>query len=153
MNIKIGLLVTFSVGALAIVAMMLLGTRHELDIIGDWQEVKWVYEGREEWDDYDVRSDMFRHLNHTIGKEFFVHENETWSFQADGTLSTTTVEHDHDMNLRWVIKGRGNVLVLKNGDEVIESYHITELTKDTMKLYYAVDLQAKGVAKLVFERQ
>ena len=145
-------MIVFGLGAVAIIGMFFEGTRHESSIVGTWKEVKWAYEGEESFDAYDVRAEAADQLNKKIGHDFFIHENETWVFSDNGALITKSSNNGKEMALRWVIKGRGNILVLKDGTDPVESYNITRLDDNKMVLNFDVDLQAKGVAELTFER-
>lgn len=145
-------MIVFALGAAAIIGMFFEGTRHETSIVGTWKEVKWIYEGEESFDAYDVRAEAADQLNKKIGHDFFIHENETWIFSDNGELVTSSSNNGKEMSLRWVIKGRGNILVLKDGSEPVEAYNITRLDDNKMVLNFDVDLKAKGVAELTFER-
>lgn len=152
MKFKYVLFIVFTIAALAIAGMLTVGAEPEKLIVGTWKQVKWVYEGDEDFNDFDVRGATADKLNKIIGHDFFVHENETWYFAEDGTLTTQRLTGGSLIYLNYVIKGRGNILVLKDGNDPVESYNITTLTDEKLVLNFDVDLRARGVAELTFER-
>ncbi len=139
-------------GIVSILFMLNVGTRHEEIIVGAWKEIKWTYEGAEDKEDTLLRAEALKSLRSIIGQDFLIHENETWIFTPEGQLITSTKPTENDMRLRWLLKGRGNILVIKNGDIPIESYNITKLNDEILVLSFNVEIGAKGVAELTFER-
>lgn len=152
MKFKYVLFIVFTIAAAAIAGMLTTGAEPERLIVGTWKQVKWVYEGEEDFEDFDVRGATADRLNKIIGHDFFVHENETWYFSEDGTLTTQRLTGGSLIYLNYVVKGRGNILLLKDGDERLESYNITTLTDKKLVLNFDVDMRARGVAELTFER-
>lgn len=142
----------FLLAIAAIIGLFAVGDRHENAIVGEWKEVKWKYEGEEEFEDFDLRAEATEVLNQRIGRKFFKHKDEVWQFHSNGTMTTRSAENGDEKDLRWVIKGRGNILVLKDGSTPLEYYNITSLNDDSLVLYFDLDLQAKGVAELRFKK-
>jgi hypothetical protein len=146
------LITVFLLAIVAIIGLFSVGDRHENVIIGEWKEVQWIYEGQDNTESSGFKKQAASEMNKKIGRDFFMHEDEIWEFNPNGTMTTRSAKNGDEHNLRWVIKGRGNILVLKDGSTPIEYYNITTLNEDSMVLYFDLDLQAKGVAELRFKK-
>ena len=85
-----------------------------------------------------------------IGQHLLIHEAETWKFLSNGKLVLKAGENERLVD--WKIKGRGNILQLKYDDNVVENYNLTELDNNTMILNFDSEIQARGIAKLTFEK-
>lgn len=109
-------------------------------LLGKWREVAWQYESSEVSDDVSER----------VGKTLVIHKAEYWEFLPNRTLVVSGKEGKG--TAQWRLAGRANVLQLQHGRAVAEHYSVGELTHDTLVLNFETDIQAKGVAKLVFRR-
>src|SRR5688572_24739229 len=93
-------------------------------IIGGWEERAWEYEKVNklppERNNYRDISDEVKEL---IGQKLSIHTSETWLFLPNGNLLLYGPQ-GHRI-IRWKLNGRGQVLELRDGDN-IENYNITE---------------------------
>lgn len=143
-------ILVFAFGILSFVIMVGAGPTRENLIRGEWQELTWEYEkvGKSENDS------LYRHIpedvKNEIGENLIIHKAETWTFLPHGKLRLKGSESEKTVN--WTIKGRGNILVLKYGDGLTEHYVLTELDDTKMCLNFEAGIQARGIAKLTFER-
>ncbi len=123
-------------------------------LIGDWSESSWQYERvaklahkRESCSD-----SLSEALKEHLGKDLFLHENETWTFYPDGRLKISVPEGPRK-NYFWRLKGRGDVLVIKDENrQPMEHYKITQINKKTLTLNFELDIQVKGLARMSFKK-
>ena len=120
-------------------------------LIGSWQEMYWDFERIDFKPKYEENHEnLCQYVKNTMGQHLVIHTKENWHFLPDGTVllegecSTTKA--------RWCIKGRGHILQLKYADDAVENYNISELTKTHITLNFDSEVQARGIAKLVFEK-
>ncbi|SUJ01519.1 Uncharacterised protein [Sphingobacterium spiritivorum] len=119
-------------------------------IQGEWEEVGWYFEKS----DYNNKtSSQSGYINEQMKLEIFdqvvpYHMN-VWHFAENGSILS---EQDTD-SLQWYIKGRGHILELRKDGRKIESFQIQNLTRDKMELHFNLDLQVKGVVKIVLKRK
>ncbi len=138
--------------ALLMVALMgILYTRSPEKLIqGEWQEVGWYMERP------DLKSDTWiagNFIDERIKTEIFDHVTpfhmDTWYFEKDGRIRA----NQYATPLQWYIKGRGHILELRKNNKTIESFQIHHLTNDSMELHFNLDLQIRGVVKIVLKRK
>lgn len=123
----------------------------EQTIIGEWKELAWEYERVDKVGDTVTEKVISDEVKQHIGQHLVIHEAETWEFMPNGQLKLITA--DEEKIVKWRIKGRGHILQIKYVDEnVVENYNLTELDDNTMVLNFDSDLQARGIAKLTFQR-
>jgi len=138
-------------GLLSFMIMISAAPSPESLIVGNWKEVSWEYE-KVNKSDYDTM--VMKHIpadvKHSIGQDLVIHAAETWVFLSNRKLQLETpsgIKH-----VEWCIKGRGNVLQLKYDNNTLENYNITHLNNGALELNFETDIQARGIAKLTFER-
>jgi hypothetical protein len=123
----------------------------EQTILGEWKELNWEYERVDKMDDTLTEKVISDDVKKHIGQHLVIHEAETWQFLPNGRLKL--ISSDDERIVRWRIKGRGHILQIKYDDEkIVENYNLTELDENTMVLNFDSDLQARGIAKLTFQR-
>ncbi len=122
----------------------------ESEIIGDWKEVSWEYEKVDSLvnDDFDYR--ITEHIKEQLRESIIFHNAEIWEFEDKEILKMHAA--DQSTTLNWKLKGRGNILQLKNADNRMEFYEIRELTSDRMVLHFSFDMQIRGIVKMTFEK-
>lgn len=131
--------------------IMISSNPHPEDVIsGEWEEISWEYEKVNKPDKATIRDYSSAEIKKMIGQDLVIHEAEKWSFMANGKLklegknNTKTVE--------WRIKGRGHVLQIKYDNGIVENYNITFLKNNTLVLNFDLEVKAKGIAQLTFNR-
>jgi hypothetical protein len=119
----------------------------EIRILGSWQEIDWQYERV----DVPGRSkEITANLREAIGKHLYIHEAEQWQFFSDGTLILRSDKKETIAG--WKLKGRGNILQITYGRDAYENYTLATLEDGRMDLHFEADIQARGIARLRFEK-
>ncbi len=147
-------ILVFSIGFTALFVMMFGDSKPELMIVGTWKEVSWEYESLNRNSDHnDIHDQSYaEELSAYFGQNLLLHEDERWLFMPNGKLIVQTSDGQIKSEVIWKLKSRGNVLVFKENGEIKESYQLTKLNKTQMVLNYNLDIQARGAAKLTFEK-
>nr|WP_294902972.1 hypothetical protein [uncultured Lacibacter sp.] len=122
-------------------------TSPEKTILGEWKEIDWKYETSVAFAADIAAASKAK----TAQPEFSFHKAEDWSFLPDGRLRLVIAGKEEI--LTWRIKGRGHVLQIRYGADRIENYQLTVLDKNRMVLNAESDVQARGIAQLIFERK
>lgn len=139
--------VVFTCGILIFLMLFRASANPEEVILGSWQETDWKYEnGIAFAPDIAAAS-----KSKTTQPEFSFHKAEDWEFLPGGRLRLTIAGQQEFLS--WCMKGRGHVLQIKYGDERTENYQLTVLKNHKMVLNAESDLQARGIAQLIFERK
>lgn len=121
-------------------------------IVGKWREVSWEYEkvNRENAELLPDRK-IHEHVRNELAQDLIIHRAETWEFLPNGKL----LLHKGDgstVRLDWKLKGRGHILKLNYANQKTEYYDLNELSQDGMTLYFDVEIQAKGIVRMTFEK-
>jgi hypothetical protein len=120
-------------------------------IRGEWRELSWEYEKVDlplnKGMDY---AQIFPQLKQRISQDLIIHQAETWRFLPNGELILS--DGEKEKKVKWRMKGRGHILQLIYDEDTFESYNLSELNDDTLVLNFESDIQARGIAKLTFER-
>ncbi|HRE78226.1 MAG TPA: hypothetical protein PLL09_10435 [Flavobacterium sp.] len=130
------------------ITLISLSQSPEKKIVGQWKELSWEYERVNKVG--DSSKEITDDVKKIIGQHLLIHEAETWQFLPNGKLLLQAGENEKLVS--WKIKGRGNILQLKYDDQVIENYNLTELDNNKMILNFDSEIQARGIAKLTFEK-
>ncbi len=130
------------------ITLISLSQSPEKKIVGQWKELSWEYERVNKVG--NSSKEITDDVKKIIGQHLLIHEAETWQFLPNGKLLLQAGENEKLVS--WKIKGRGNILQLKYDDQVIENYNLTELDNNTMILNFDSEIQARGIAKLTFEK-
>jgi hypothetical protein len=120
-------------------------------ILGEWGEMAWEYEKVDMYDGSIRKKEIPDDLKKQIGQDLIIHEAETWVFLPNRKLKLIAANGTEKI-VDWVIKGRGNILQLKHDDFTVENFNLTYLNDDSMVLNIELDVQARGIAKLTFEK-
>lgn len=143
-NIKLVYGLILSLIVLVMFVLFSYSSLPETELIGSWDEIAWEYEKKET---NDSSKDIDESIKDLIGKDLLIHQSEVWQFLPNGWLK---LSNDQEVTfLQWRLKGRGNILQIKHSD-FIENYNVTKLTQDTLELNFDSNIQARGIAKLVF---
>jgi hypothetical protein len=121
----------------------------EKKIVGLWSEKSWEYERVNKVGDTNSK-EITDDVKKIIGQHLLIHEAETWQFLPNGKLLLKSGSTERLVD--WKIKGRGHILQLKYDDNIVENYNLTELDNNTMILNFDSEIQARGIAKLTFEK-
>ena len=113
-------------------------------LLGEWKELSWNYEK------LGNTQKLLGMLFTNKAENIRVHTAESWIFKPNGVLVLS--KDGEETIARWSIKGRGNILEIKD-DEIVERYDITTFDKNKIELNYLSDIQIKGAfGKLIFEK-
>ncbi|SHI43734.1 hypothetical protein [Flavobacterium terrae] len=131
--------------------LMSIAENPEKKLEGSWKESVWEYE---KVDKNDTKNSDFKHISSYVkqiaSQNLIIHKAEKWIFLPNQKLilkgEKTTKE------ISWSIKGRGNILELKYGNDNIEHYNLTELSNDKLVLNFNSDTELRGIARLTFEK-
>jgi hypothetical protein len=147
------IITTYTAVFLVIVAtiftLMSFSQSPEKKIVGQWNEKSWEYERVNKVGDTNSK-EITDDVKKIIGQHLLIHEAETWQFLPNGKLLLKAGSTERLVD--WKIKGRGHILQLKYDDNVVENYNLTELDNNTMILNFDSEIQARGIAKLTFEK-
>lgn len=139
----------FLVIVTTIFTLMSFSQSPEKRIVGQWNEKSWEYERVNLIGDTNNK-EITDDVKKIIGQHLLIHEAEIWQFLPNGKLILKAGESERLVD--WKIKGRGHILQLKYDDNVVENYNLTELNKNRMVLNFDSEIQARGIAKLTFEK-
>jgi len=135
-----------AVGSLVLISATPAPERH---ILGKWEQTSWAYEKLDLPEGQEV--DLFvESVKRTIGRGLIIHQAESWEFLPNNRLRLQVGEENQEAT--WRIKGRGHLLQIVHENGVEEHYTVDKLDDDTLKLYFETDIQARGIAKLIFTR-
>ncbi len=131
--------------------LMVSSNPHPEDTIsGKWEEVSWKYEKVNKPDKATIRDYSSAEIKQMIGQDLVIHEAEKWTFLPNGRLQ---LEGNNDTKtVEWRIKGRGHILQIKYDGGVVENYNITFLNNSQLVLNFDLEVKAKGIAQLTFNR-
>ena len=90
-------------------------------------------------------------MRNELAQDLIIHRAETWEFLPNGKL----LLHKDDgstVRLDWKLKGRGHILKLNYADEKTEYSDLNKLSQEGMTLYFDVEIQAKGIVRMTFEK-
>lgn len=144
------------VAVLTLTALVAFGTfvHPEKAIVGEWKQVSWNYEKVDlKNEELIVQGiDTSNTLDHDIFKSLTIHESETWRFYPNAAVDFTK-KNSPKKSLNWRLKGRGHILKIIENGEPKEYYQIKELTDKRMVLHFENDVHARGIVKIVFQKQ
>ncbi len=149
MKIVTTYIAVFLVIVTTIFTLMSFSQSPEKRIVGQWNEKSWEYERVNLIGDTNNK-EITDDVKKIIGQHLLIHEAEIWQFLPNGKLILKAGESERLVD--WKIKGRGHILQLKYDDNVVENYNLTELNKNRMVLNFDSEIQARGIAKLTFEK-
>jgi len=139
-------------GILLFVLLISATTNPERQILGEWKEVKWEYEKVNQTDANGASLlQMQDDVKQAIGQHLVIHEAETWTFLPNGQLRLSGKVNNKIVS--WRLKGRGHILQIKYDRNQYENYVIDKLDDGTMCLQFETDVQARGIAKLIFSKE
>ncbi|MFD2037394.1 hypothetical protein ACFSKL_21535 [Belliella marina] len=151
-----GIVLNVVFGMVAITLFLLVtrfGNQPMNDIIGEWKEVSWDYEKVDILNQADTLTidDVLDQTRVQLGENFVIHKSEVWEFNKDNTLKVGFDDGSEEF-VEWKLKSKGDILKLTHEGSVLEYYTIKELNKDKLVLHFHVDLNARGIVKLTFEK-
>jgi len=130
---------------------LIKGDSPEELIVGKWEEVDWNFE-RINVDSTEANGKLLAYQKNELYNNMIIHQGEKWEFYPKKELTLTPKGNFEEKKIKWYLKGRGNILELRYGDDVVECYQVHKLTKDTMVIYYNFDLQMRGSVKITFKK-
>jgi len=143
----------FIIGALVFSLLIVQDKSPDQKIIGKWREVSWEYEkvNRKKAGSNMPKKQITDDVKHELAKNLIIHRAETWEFLPDGKLLLYQADGTKTQ-LKWNLKGRGHILKLRMQDDVTEYYDLSDLNREKMVLYFDVEIQAKGIVRMKFEK-
>jgi len=152
MRVLLIYIVVLGLGSIGMISIVNKSSNPESIILGEWSEVSWEYEKSDKpiANGMDKRY-LSEYVKNVTGQNLVIHEAETWTFMPNGKLILTG--KDLNKTVKWSIKGRGHLLQLKYDDNETEHYNITELSRDKLILNFEADAQARGIARLTFDKK
>ncbi len=140
----------FGLGFFLFATLISMAQSPEIKIEGEWKELAWEYEKVDRNDtiktDYNSVSSYVKDV---AGLDLIIHKAEKWKFSPNGKL--VLEGKDYTKEIDWVIKGRGNILELKYGNN-IEHYNLSELSADKLVLNFDTNTNTRGIARLTFQK-
>lgn len=143
----------YLISLIAIIAgwLALMSTTSPPDrlIMGTWSQVSWEYEAMDALDT-EVTPDFLDMVKRSVGEGLVMHEAETWEFLPGHRLKLV---HGEDTEVvQWRLKGRGHILQIIHENGVRENYQLDKLDAKTLQLCIETNIQARGIARLVFNK-
>lgn len=138
--------VVFLLGIAGLILLFNASANPEKVILGKWKETDWKFEKGIAFAADIAAASKTKETQ----PEFSFHRSEDWEFLPGGYLRLKIAGQQE--LLTWRIKGRGHVLQIQYGNDRVENYQLTVLDKNTMILNAESDMQARGIAQLIFER-
>lgn len=140
----------FGIGFVLFATLLSMSQSPEATIEGEWKELSWEYEKVNRNDTLKPDfTNVSSYVKDIAGLDLIIHKAEKWTFCNNGKLILQGDGYSREIG--WVIKGRGNILQLKYGDN-IEHYSLTELSADRLVLNFDTNTNARGIARLTFEK-
>lgn len=131
------------------VALIGATTAPDRTILGKWEQTEWTYElldlPRGEEPDTFLEG-----VKQAVGRHLVVHKAETWEFLPGHRLRLRVGDQVEEAH--WRLMGRGHLLRIVHADGSQEHYVLDRLDGETMRLQFETDIQARGIASLVFKR-
>jgi len=127
--------------------------KREGTLIGTWKESEWTFGQirNPHVSTTEVVDTASTELKKELGKNLLLHTAESWKFNVDNRLYIK--KGNEEYVCRWYIKGRGNILEIKNENNgITETYEIVRLSDDSLVISFDVDRQMQGLAKMKFKR-
>lgn len=143
-------IIIFSLGLISFIVLITKSSSPEEQILGEWKEMSWDYEKVNKPNKASLRDYSSAEIKQLIGQDLVIHEAEKWEFLPNGQLKL--IGEDTIKMVNWRIKGRGHILQIKYDDGVIENYNITVLRNKKLVLNFDLDVKAKGIAQLTFNK-
>lgn len=122
----------------------------EAMILGEWKELSWTYERVDLPANDVIDKTITSNVKEAIGNRLVIHQAERWQFYPNGDL--LLISDAGERKVKWQIKGRGHILQLIYDKDTAENYVLADLNNGQMNLHFETDIQARGIAKLTFER-
>lgn len=121
-------------------------------LLGAWQEEKWEYEKLQSSSSKLESAAMLpEYTKNKVKENLVIHEAEKWTFYEDQRLVLESDDFQKEVN--WIVKGRGNILVLRYGDDFQEQYTIDRLTQHSLEVSFYTESNVRAIAKLTFSKK
>lgn len=147
MKLLITYSIVFLIGIFGVFLLFRASTSPEKVILGKWKETDWKFEKGIAFAADIAAASKAKETQ----PEFSFHKAEDWEFLPGGYLRLKIAGQPE--LLTWRIKGRGHVLQIQYGNDRVENYQLTVLDNNKMILNAESDVQARGIAQLIFERE
>lgn len=118
---------------------------------GAWVEQGWYFEKVENKPSFEKQAIIHDEIKNAAIAHLPPLQDGLWHFERSGKHNY--VAHHNNKRYNWFLKGRGHILELRKDDELVESFTIHELNKNELILYLNLDLQAKGIARIVLKKE
>lgn len=117
---------------------------------GEWVEQGWYFEKVENNPSFKKQAIIHDEIKTAAIAHLPPLQDGLWHFERSG--NDNYVAHHEDKRYNWFLKGRGHILELRKDDKLVESFVIHQLNRNELILYLNLDLQAKGIARIVLKK-
>lgn len=117
---------------------------------GQWREVGWYFEKVDETPTFNKQTEIHEEFKQQLLNHLPPLKSGNWHFIRNNNQNY--IAYHDSLKYDWYIKGRGHILELRSNNKLVESFIIQDITKDSMILHLNIDLQTKGIAKIVLKR-
>jgi hypothetical protein len=151
MKLWLTYLSVFGLGIISFIIMISTAESPETAIVGEWKELTWEYEKVDKVDSLsETISFTSDNIKEAVAQHLVIHQAEIWTFLPNGRLKLQS--NDSEKFVTWRIKGRGDILQIKHDNNIVENYNLTKLDSNQLVINFEADIQARGIAKLTFQK-
>ncbi|WP_341225143.1 hypothetical protein [uncultured Arcticibacterium sp.] len=123
----------------------------EGQLLGDWDEVTWEYENSNT-DDRMIDFEISQGQRSETFEKLIIYGGESWRFTNDYKMKLRLQDGSYE-DVKWKVKGRGNVLELEHENLGSEKYQIQKISEDNLVIHFSSDAQHTGVVKMTLKRK
>ncbi|MGE8243180.1 hypothetical protein D3C87_815450 [compost metagenome] len=131
-------------------AMVMLYENPERLLEGEWEEQGWYFEKVEKSPTFKKQAIIHEGIKDAAIAHLPPLQDGLWHFEKMGQKNF--VAHHKDKQYNWFLKGRGHILELRKNNELVESFVIQKLNKNQLVLHLNLDMQTKGIARIVLKK-
>ncbi|MEZ0451568.1 hypothetical protein ACR78Z_02625 [Sphingobacterium thalpophilum] len=117
---------------------------------GEWEEQGWYFEKVEKSPLFQKQAVIHERIKDAAIAHLPPLKDGLWHFEKMGEKNFIAYHEDKQYN--WFLKGRGHILELRKNNQLVESFVIQKLDKDQLVLHLNLDIQTKGIARIVLKK-
>lgn len=130
--------------------MVMLYESPERLLEGEWEEQGWYFEKVEKSPTFKKQSIIHEGIKDAAIAHLPPLQDGLWHFERAGEKNF--IAHHKETQYNWFLKGRGHILELRKDNELVESFVIQKLNKNQLVLHLNLDMQTKGIARIVLKK-